>query len=184
VVKLKKIISIAAMLTLLLGAPAAAQDRPGGPQNRDTSADIGKPPTNRLGPLGRSPSIANATMKTLQTGIGICLIGDKYGYIDEIADADKCDAVMWANTITWAKNQRKLIDQSTLAGDSSTTTDGETICHSCSGTCQTVSLPIKDSKYDDVESDDGQSPSERLSSIRAICEAAPYRHLASARCGN
>jgi hypothetical protein len=83
-------------------------------------------------------------MKALQAGIGICLIGEKYGYIDEIADADKCDAVLWANTVLWAANQRKLIDQSTLAGDSSTTAEGETICRSCSGICQTVLLPIKE----------------------------------------
>jgi hypothetical protein len=178
-----KTLSIAALVTLLLAAPAAAQDKPGAGQPRDTSARIGKP-AYKMGPIGQSPDLASPNMKALQAGIGICLIGDKYGYIDEIADADKCDAVMWANTITWAANQRKLIDQSTLAGDTNTTIDGETICRSCSGTCQTVSLPIKDSMYDDVESDDGQSPSECLTSIREICEAAPYRHLASARCGN
>lgn len=180
-----KILSIAALVALLLAAPAAAQDKPStsGSQNRDTSASIGRP-TDRMRPAARPPGLASPNMKALQAGIGICLIGDKYGYIDEIADADKCDAVLWANTVTWAANQRKLIDQATLAGDSNTTTDGETVCRSCSGTCQTVSLPIKDSKYDDVESDDGQSPSECLSSIRTICEAAPYRHLASARCGN
>ena len=180
-----KITTIATLVALLLSAPAVAQDKPGagGSQTRDTSASIGKP-AYRMGPIGQSPELASPNMKSLQAGIGICLIGDKYGYIDEIADADKCDAVLWANTISWAANQRKLIDQSTLAGDNGTTTDGETVCRSCSGTCQTVSLPIKDSKYDDVESDDGQSPSECLNSIRAICEAAPFRHLASARCGN
>lgn len=182
-----KIISIATLVTLLLGTPAAAQDRPkpsgGGARGQDSSASIGKP-AYEMGPISESPGVTRSDMKALQAGIGICLIGEKYGYIDEIADADKCDAVLWANTVLWAANQRKLIDQSTLAGDSSTTAEGETICRSCSGICQTVLLPIKDSKYEDVESDDGQSPSNCLASIRAICEAMPYRHLASARCGN
>jgi hypothetical protein len=120
----------------------------------------------------------------LPLGVGICLIGDKYGYIEDAADADKCDAVMWTNTVKWADNQRKLIDQSTLTGDSTTGEDGAVSCRSCTGTCQTVSLPIEDSTYEDVETDGGQSPSECLTTIRDICESGPFRHLATARCGN
>jgi len=78
---------------------------------------------------------------------------------------------MWLNTVAWADNQRRPIDQSTLAGDSTTAADGATICRSCSGTCQTVSLPTEDSKYDDVETDGGQSPAER--DVTALIEYTP-----------
>ena len=185
-----KIISIIALVTLLLAVPAAAQDKPGGKPSRGASTRSSKPPANdQKGPM--QPRRLSSTSKRaavppdkLPPGLGVCLIGDNYGYIDDLADAEKCDAVMWVNTVAWADNQRRLIDQSTLAGDGSIAADGTTICRSCSGTCQTVSLPIEDSEYDDVETDGGQSPSECLTSIRQICEAGSYRHLASARCGN
>jgi len=185
-----KTITIAALVALLLAVPAAAQDRPGGKPSRSTSTRSSGPPTNeQIGPmqphrLSSTPKRAAVPSDKLPPGIGVCLIGDNYGYIDDLADAEKCDAVMWVNTVAWANNQRKLIDQSTLAGDGNTTTEGEVICRSCSGTCQTVSLPIEESKYEDVETDGGQSPSECLTSIRQICESGSYRHLASARCGN
>lgn len=184
-----KIILIAALVTVLLAVPAAGQDkpggsdRPGGGPNRDSSGNARKgPPPGRL--YNPSSVMPAASPLALPPGIGVCLIGDNYAYIIDYADAEKCDAVMWVNTVTWADNQRKLIDQSTLAGDSTTTADGATICRSCSGTCQTVSLPIEDSNYEDVEADGGQSPGECLADIRKICESGSYRHFASARCGN
>ena len=59
-----------------------------------------------------------------------------------------------------------------------------TACRSCTGTSQTVALPIKDSTYEDVEADSGLSPTECLGNIKAICESGSYRHFATARCGN
>lgn len=179
-------LAIATIMALLIAVAVEAQDRPSsGGQPRDTSATIGRPSANqRAGQISRSPGPVKPDSTTLPAGIGICLIGEKFAYITEPAQADQCDAVLWTNMVVWADNQRKLIDQSTLAGAGNTTADGETICRSCSGTCQTVSLPIKDSKYEDVKTDGGQNPSECLTRIREICESRSYGHFASARCGN
>jgi len=182
-------LAIASLAIILLTLPLEAQDKPGGgPRPTRSSERTERPPDYQNPepyPWSRSPGeTAGTAPSTPNPGIGVCLIGEKYLYISDPVDADKCDAVLWTNMVMWADNQRKLIDQSALAGEGNTTADGETICRSCTGTCQTVSLPIKDSKYEDVETDGGQSPSECLASIREICESGTYRHLESARCGN
>jgi len=180
-------LAIAVMLTVLIALPVEAQDRPGaGPQNRDTSVTVGRPtsPHQKTVVHDRAPKSFQPGSKTVSPGIGICLIGEKYAYIVETEQADQCDAVLWTSTVVWANNQRKLLDQSTIAGESSTTAEGETFCRSCRGTCQTVSLPIKDSNYQDIETDGGQSPSECLTRIKDLCESGSFRHFVSARCGN
>lgn len=182
-------LAIASLAIILLALSLEAQDKPGGGPRPTNSSQRNERPSDyhRSEPniSSRSPGEAAGTAPNVPNpGIGVCLIGEKYLYLSDPVDADKCDAVLWANMVMWADNQRKLIDQSTLAGETNTTAAGETICRGCSGTCQTVSLPIKDSKYEDVETDGGQSPSECLTSIREICESGSYRHFASARCGN
>jgi hypothetical protein len=179
-VGLMKIIPIAALLALLLSVEVAAQTE------RETSASIGRPSYGYAdgSPIVRFKNSGGPAEGSMLPGVGICLVGDKYSFIESLEDADKCDALMWADAALWAYHQRKLIDESTLAGNSTTTDDGATVCRSCSGTCQTVSLPIKDSNYETVETVGGQSPSECLAKIRDICDSGSYRHFASARCGN
>ena len=175
-----KILSITALLAVLLSAQAAAQE------NRESSASIGRPSYGfgDRGPIVRFKNTSGATQDTMLPGVGICVVGDNYSFIESLEDADKCDALMWADAALWAYHQRKLLDEATLAGASTTKDDGSTVCRSCTGTCQTVSLPIKDSKYEDVETDGGQSPSECLVEIRDICDSGSFRHFTSARCGN
>lgn len=175
-----KIVSTVALLTLLLSAQAAAQE------SRESSASIGRPSYGfgDRGPIVRFKRSGNPAQDALLPGVGICLVGDKYSFIQNFEDADKCDALMWADAAVWAYHQRKLIDVAALAGASTTKEDGSTVCRSCSGTCQTVTLPIKDSMYEDVETDGGQSPSECLVEIRDICDSGSFRHFTSARCGN
>jgi hypothetical protein len=115
-------------------------------------------------------------------GVGVCLIGDQYVYKTDVADVDQCDTIIWVNAVNWVENQRKLIDESMLA--EAATSDGSTICRSCTGTCQTVALPIKDSTYEDVEADSGLNPRECIGNIKALCESGSFRHFATARCGN
>ena len=183
-------LAIGSLAVLLLAFSLEAQDKPGGgPRHTTRSSERNEPPPDYHRPEPYFPSrppgeTADSEPKIPNPGIGVCLIGEKYTYLSDPVDADKCDAVMWTNMVMWADNQRKLIDQSTLVGEPSATTDGGTICRSCSGTCQTISLPVKDSNYDDVEAGGGQSPSECLASIREICESGSYRHFTSARCGN
>jgi hypothetical protein len=182
-----KVVSGVALLALLLAGLAVAQGRPGGASDRETSEKLGRPDYDideRIDTYLRTQRPDDTDERALPPGIGICLIGEKYGYIDDLKDADKCDAVMWVDTVGWADNQRKLIDESILSGTSTTNDDGSVVCRSCAGTCQTVALPITESTYEDVETDGGQSPSECLASIEKACESRPFRHFTSARCGN
>ena len=174
--------AVFALVFLGLCLAAYAQSRPstGGKPN-ESSATIGRPPPQR--PDQPRPRKVNAQPKALTEGLGVCLNANEYVYIIDPAKAEKCEAIFWLNAVSWAVNQRRLIDESLLTGDAASS-DGSAVCRSCSGTCQTVALPIKDSTYEDVEADSGLSPDECLASIRAICELGSYRHFATARCGN
>jgi len=180
-------LAVSVFVAFTLALPVAAQDRPGRPpsgqSSNDNKQDSHTPPRQEY-TITLPRYKQSAEIDSSPPGIGICLIGDNYGYIGDPSDADKCDAVMWVDAIKWAGNQRKLIDQSTLTGTGATSDDGAVSCRSCTGTCQTVSLPIEDSTYEDVEVDGGQSPSECLTGIKEICESGAFRHFANARCGN
>jgi len=175
-----------ALFALGLCLEAHAQDRPsggGGNKPRETSANSGRPPPASRLPL-RTPHYKEDTQPVdLAEGVGVCLIGDQYVYKTDPADVDRCDAIIWVSAVNWVVNQRKLIDESMLA-DEAAAGDGSSTCRSCTGTCQTVALPIKDSTYEDVEADSGLKPKECLGNIKAICESGSYRHFATARCGN
>jgi len=179
---MKIVAAVFALVSLGLCLTAYSQGRTGGGgKPRETSATIGRPPPQQ--PDQPPPRRASTPPKVLTEGLGVCLIADEYVYITDPKKADKCEAILWLNAVSWAVNQRRLIDESMLTGDA-LPSDGPAVCRSCSGTCQTVALPIKDSTYEDVEADSGLSPAECLVSIRAICESGSYRHFATARCGN
>ena len=179
---MKTVAAVFALVSLGLCLAAYSQDRRGGGgKPKDASANAGKvrPPP----PYARPRQKANTQPKALTEGLGVCLNANEYVYITDPAKAEKCEAIFWLNAVSWAVNQRRLIDESMLTGDGASS-DGSAVCRSCSGTCQTVALPIKDSTYEDVEADSGLSPAECLGSIRAICESGSYRHFATAHCGN
>lgn len=152
-----------------------------GAQERESSRTVGRPPPNVL--RGDTPRQQVEQKPALKGGVGICLIGEKFVYTDDASDADECDAIIWVDAVRWLVNQRKLIDETMLAGEAQDS-EGAPICRSCSGTCQTVALPIKDSTYTEVEAESGLRPDECLKRIREICEAGSFRHLNIARCGN
>lgn len=182
---MKLVAVVFAFVSFGLCLAAYAQDRPsggGGNKPRETSANSGRPPPQRELPV---PSFRKKDSQPIDfaEGVGVCLIGDQYVYKTDPADVDQCDAIIWVNAVDWVVNQRKLIDESLLVGEAEES-EGSTTCRSCTGTCQTVALPIKDSRYEDVEADSGLNPGECLGSIKAICESGSFRHFATARCGN
>jgi hypothetical protein len=169
---------------LCLAAHAQGDGRPsaGGSKPRETSANISRPPPQRALP---APYFRKEDPPPIDftEGVGVCLIGDEYMYKTDPADVNQCDAIIWVNAVNWVVNQRKLIDESLLVGEAEES-EGSTTCRSCTGTCQTVALPIKDSTYEDVEADSGLNPGECLGNIKAICESGSFRQFATARCGN
>ncbi len=180
-----------ALISIGLCLATYAQDRPSqgskspshGTKSRESPTRVNQPTPQHQNSVRHPGSITDQQPIYFTEGIGVCLIGDTYEYKTDPADVDRCDAIIWVNAVNWAVNQRVLIDESVLAGEE-VASDGSTACRSCTGTCQTVALPIKDSTYEDVEADSGLSPTECLGNIKAICESGSYRHFATARCGN
>jgi len=131
----------------------------------------------------RYPPAFQRGTATAAEGVGICLIGKQYVYVTAQSESDKCDAFMWIDAASWARNQRMMIDRS-RSSKTAVADDSARVCGSCSGTCQIVSWISSESQYESVETDGGQSPVECLADIRQICESGVTRHLASANCGN
>jgi hypothetical protein len=167
------------------GKPGGGGPKPSRGSRPGTGAPSQPPRMEPSRPSSQSsrPHYENRHLANFAEGIGICLMGEEYVYTDDAEDADKCDAFIWVSAITWLINQRILLNQTALANEEEES-DGATVCRSCTGTCQTVALPIKDTTYEDVEADSGLSPTECLGNIKLICESGSYRHFATARCGN